>query len=579
MKSRKYLTTLVFLFTGLLLAFIPQVADAAQDVEITLAPSSTSVYEDAESWKMMATIKNKNPQIDYQLSWQILQPGQSEWIGFNTPVNSTVLKVPVHIKGYDWTKYSFRLRVLPCKNNRLVGKPVFSETFKIPVKRLPTVDITDSAIESSSNGSGKYHPGDRVYIHAGKKEHAQFSHWSTSDIVLTDPKEADTSFIMPNHGVVLKANWHNFDTNMKLTLKHSSDIVYDTDKDWKTTANLEVCNPTYTYHIQWEMKTGLEGTWSRFSQKNPIPDSEPELILPIKGWNHANKFFRCKVYVVETQQTFYSEAFTVPTPIPQPQVHVINSYGKQTDGWDGSGLYHPGDAVPLNAGSREGFTFLKWTSEDVTLNNPLDIHASFTMPNHDVTVTVHWQPKETEKPPVENPFIDVTPSDYYYEPVLWAVSATPQITSGITPYTFHPEYDCTRGQAVTFLWRAAGEPMPTSLKNPFTDISTSDYYYNAVLWAAEQGITSGATPTTFAPTKTCTRGEIVTFIWRANGSPDVTLMNPFKDVNNTDYYAKAVQWAVNNNITNGTSATTFSPTQNCTRGQIVTFLYNAYHTK
>ena len=172
-------------------------------------------------------------------------------------------------------------------------------------------------------------------------------------------------------------------------------------------------------------------------------------------------------------------------------------------------------------------------------------------------------------------FSDVTNSDdYYYDPVYWA--ARNGVTTGTSPSTFAPGKSCTRGQIVTFLWRAYGSPEPGIADNPFTDVKSDAYYYDAVLWAVENDITTGTSPTTFAPNNACTRGHIVTFLWRAAGSPEPTLTtNPFKDVKPGAFYYKAVLWAVENGITTGTSATTFEPNKSCTRGQCVTFLMRA----
>ncbi len=173
--------------------------------------------------------------------------------------------------------------------------------------------------------------------------------------------------------------------------------------------------------------------------------------------------------------------------------------------------------------------------------------------------------------PVKNPFTDVNQGAYYYDAVLWAVGSG--VTQGTSAATFSPEQTCTRGQVVTFLWRAAGEPEPTSTANPFRDVAKDAYYFKAVLWAVENGITQGTGKDTFSPNDPCTRGQVVTFLHRANGTPKVTAKNPFTDVAKGAYYYDAVLWAVENGITQGTSATTFSPNQTCTRGQIVTFLY------
>lgn len=178
------------------------------------------------------------------------------------------------------------------------------------------------------------------------------------------------------------------------------------------------------------------------------------------------------------------------------------------------------------------------------------------------------------KPPVNDPstgFTDVKNDAYYADAVKWAVDRG--ITNGQTTTLFGAEASCTRAQIVTFLWRAAGSPVPQTTKNPFTDLSEDAYYYQAVLWAVEQGITVGTTETTFDPDQTCTRGEAVTFLHRNAGEPVAAGNHGFQDVNGSDYYDNAVQWAREKSITSGTTETTFSPNARCTRGQIVTFLY------
>ncbi len=169
-------------------------------------------------------------------------------------------------------------------------------------------------------------------------------------------------------------------------------------------------------------------------------------------------------------------------------------------------------------------------------------------------------------------FRDVKADAYYADAVAWAVAKG--ITTGTSATTFSPEDGCTRGQVVTFLWRAAGSPEPTGAKNPFKDVKSGEYYYKAVLWAVENEITSGTSATTFSPNDVCTRGQIVTFLWRANGKPTpAKTKNPFKDVTSGDYFNTAVLWAVDKGITLGTDATHFSPSDTCTRGQVVTFLF------
>ena len=174
-------------------------------------------------------------------------------------------------------------------------------------------------------------------------------------------------------------------------------------------------------------------------------------------------------------------------------------------------------------------------------------------------------------------FADVGDKDkYYYDPVYWAYGHDPQITNGISADSFGPDSGCSRGQVVTFLWRAAGQPEPKSTKTDFKDLKKGAFYEKAVAWAVENDITSGTSKTTFSPDGKCTRGQIVTFLWRFKGKPaPQNAATPFKDLKKGGYYLDAVAWAVENNITNGLSKTAFGPDATCTRGQVVTFLYRA----
>ena len=174
-------------------------------------------------------------------------------------------------------------------------------------------------------------------------------------------------------------------------------------------------------------------------------------------------------------------------------------------------------------------------------------------------------------PATTSSFTDVPAGAYYADAVKWAVAEG--ITSGTSPTTFSPNNGCTRAQMVTFLWRAAGSPEPESDYGPFRDVPKDAYYRKAVLWAAGEGITSGTSPTTFSPNATVTRAQTVTFLWRWEGEPEADQRSGFRDVPAGQYYSEAVSWAVEAGITNGTGTTTFSPGQTCTRAQIVTFLW------
>lgn len=170
-----------------------------------------------------------------------------------------------------------------------------------------------------------------------------------------------------------------------------------------------------------------------------------------------------------------------------------------------------------------------------------------------------------------DPFEDLDKKSYYYTAVLWANNSG--ITTGTDSTHFSPEGICTRAQVVTFLWREEGEPEPTQSKCGFVDVPSGSYYEKAVLWAVEKGITNGVDATHFEPNTPCTRCQVVTFLHRAKGTPEPGSRAAFADVKTGDYFFEAVCWAYENGVTSGTSATEFSPDHSCTRAQIVTFLY------
>ena len=196
---------------------------------------------------------------------------------------------------------------------------------------------------------------------------------------------------------------------------------------------------------------------------------------------------------------------------------------------------------------------------------------SYTFENVRRTHTIEVIFVKTNGNPQTGVFVDVATGSYYEDAVDWAVENG--ITKGTDNTHFSPDGICTRAQAVTFLWRAAGSPKPETRAMPFTDVPVGSYYYDAVLWAVENGITKGTSNTTFSPNMTCSRAQIVAFLWRSEKSPAAGTANPFADVKSTAYYADAVLWAVKEDITKGTTNTTFSPDADCTRAQIVTFLW------
>ena len=238
-----------------------------------------------------------------------------------------------------------------------------------------------------------------------------------------------------------------------------------------------------------------------------------------------------------------------------------------------------GTTVTVTATAASGYQVAQVSAVDkdgktVSLTDKGDGVYTFVMPASKVDVTARFA--QVQKPEEKDPYGDVSKDSYYYDAVKWA--AETGVTTGVGDGLFAPEWVCTRGQIVTFLWRASGSPAPKATELPFTDVAADAYYAQAVLWAVENGITNGTSETTFSPDQTCTRAHAVAFLYRMSGSP-AAAGSTFSDVAADAYYAQAVLWAVEKGITNGTSGTTFSPDDTCTRGQIVTFLYRLAQTK
>ena len=242
------------------------------------------------------------------------------------------------------------------------------------------------------------------------------------------------------------------------------------------------------------------------------------------------------------------------------EIFVVNGGYDNAGVVRGEGTYPIGTKVTVFAKPNMGFGFWGWSSEgDVPVCDEMEY--TFTITEDTLLIADFYKA----------PFDDICGTDYYFAPVLWA--SKEGITTGTSATTFSPNATCTRAQVVTFLHRSLGCPMPMP-GNPFSDVKESDYFHEAVLWAAGSKITTGTSEATFSPDAPCTRAQVVTFVWRASGCPKASSgNNPFKDVSPSDYYYDAVLWAVEQGITTGTSATTFSPDSACTRGQIVTFLW------
>ena len=398
---------------------------------------------------------------------------------------------------------------------------------------------------------------------------------------------------------------------------------------------------TGTNPITWGIETG------------DLPDGLTLVGDTIKGTPSKAGDFKFTVKATNSGGSDTKELTIKIADAEAAKYHNVTLSGAGT-GATGAGSHAAGTTVNIYAGTKSGYTFNGWTSDDVTVLSASSKNASFVMPDKDVTVKANWvyngggssggytyytikatagvngsisptgnvsvregrDQTFTITPnkgyavakvlidsknvgavksytfenvkknhtievvfmkasgnPQTGVFEDVPEGSYYEEAVNWAVEKG--ITTGTDATHFSPDGICTRAQAVTFLWRAAGSPAAKSAVMPFADVKVGSYYYDAVLWAVENGITKGTSDTMFSPDATCSRAQIVTFLWRSQKSPAAGTVNPFTDVKASAYYADAVLWAVKEDVTKGTTNTTFSPDANCTRAQIVTFIWRA----
>ena len=289
----------------------------------------------------------------------------------------------------------------------------------------------------------------------------------------------------------------------------------------------------------------------------------------------------------KTGYTFAGWTPAIPTTMPAENLTVTAQWRYNGGGSSGYSYYtikatagtggsiSPSGNVSVREGADQTFTITPdkgYAVANVKIDGKsIGAVKSYTFENVRRTHTIEVIFMKANGNPQAGVFVDVATGSYYEDAVDWAVENG--ITKGTDDTHFSPDGICTRAQAVTFLWRAAGSPKPETRTMPFTDVPVGSYYYDAVLWAVENGITKGTSDTTFSPNMTCTRAQIVAFLWLSEKSPAAGTANPFADVKSAAYYADAVLWAAKEDITKGTTNTTFSPDADCTRSQIVTFLW------
>ena len=289
----------------------------------------------------------------------------------------------------------------------------------------------------------------------------------------------------------------------------------------------------------------------------------------------------------KTGYTFAGWTPAIPTTMPAENLTVTAQWRYNGGGSSGYSYYtikatagaggsiSPTGSVSVREGRDQTFTITPdkgYAVSNVKIDGKsIGAVKSYTFENVSRPHTIEVIFMKANGNPQAGVFVDVATGSYYEDAVDWAVENG--ITQGTDDTHFAPDGICTRAQAVAFLWRAAGSPKPETRTMPFADVPAGSYYYDAVLWAVENGIAKGTSDTTFSPNMTCSRAQIVTFLWRSEKSPAAGTANPFADVKSTAYYADAVLWAVKENIAKGTTNTTFSPDADCTRAQIVTFLW------
>ena len=399
--------------------------------------------------------------------------------------------------------------------------------------------------------------------------------------------KAGTNYILPECGFTAPADqefnaWEIGGTEYKV----GDSYTVDRDTEIKALWENSVITPT-TYTVT--VNNDGNGTASA----NP---STAEALTEITLTATPNRGYHFKEWQVESPEELVITNDKFLMPNDNVEVKAIFEKNTPTDGGTGAGATtYPitvksakngdvtashksaakGTTVILTVDPDKGYvldslTVLDGKDKERKLTDKGDGKYSFIMPADKVTVEASFK---EEFPDLPNSFSDLAPSDFCYDAVMWAVGR--DITGGIGNYTFGPNLPCTRAQAVTFLWRAAGSPEPETRAMPFTDVPVGSYYYNAVLWAIENGITKGTSDTMFSPDATCSRAQIVTFLWRAGGSPATSGNSAFTDVAADAYYAAAVIWAEKNDITGGIGGGLFGSNNDCTRGQIVTFIYRS----
>ena len=504
-------------------------------------------------------------------------------------------------------------------NNNVEVKAIFEEDTP-PAPTEHTVTVTSGGNGTASASPAKAAAGTEITLTATPNTGYHFKEWQviSGNVTIKDDK-----FLMPNDNVEVKAIFEEdalpAPTEFTITVKTDGNGTASASPD-KAVAGTEIrltATPNTGYHFkEWQVISGgVTIKDNKFTMPNDnvevkaifekdAPPAPTEFIVTFDG-NGGTPFV---VSMTTTNQKlsslpsasrskhsfdgWYTEesgGTKITTDTEFPADTTVYAHWTYTGGGGSSGYSYytikatagaggsisPSGNVSVREGRDQTFTITPdkgYAVANVKIDGKsIGAVKSYTFENVSRTHTIEVIFMKANGNPQTGVFVDVATGSYYEDAVDWAVENG--ITKGTDDTHFSPDGICTRAQAVTFLWRAAGSPEPETRAMPFNDVPVGSYYYDAVLWAVENGITKGTSDTTFSPNMTCTRAQIVTFLWRSEKSPAAGTANPFADVKSTAYYADAVLWAVKENITKGTTSTTFSPDADCTRAQIVTFLW------
>jgi len=446
-------------------------------------------------------------------------------------------------EGYHFKEWQVISGGVTIKNNKFLMpndnvevKAIFEKDAPAPTEY--TITVTSGGNGTASASHAKAVVGTEITLTATPKTGYHLKEWQviSGDVTIKDDK-----FLMPNDNVEVKAIFDK-DAPTEFT------ITFDGNGGTPSVRSMTTTNQKLT-SLPSASRSGSYSFDGWYTKKNGGTEITTDTEFPADTTVYAHW-----TYTGGGGSSGYSY-YTI----------------KATAGTGGS--ISPSGNVSVREGRDQTFTITPdkgYAVANVKIDGKsIGAVKSYTFENVSRTHTIEVIFMKANGNPQTGVFVDVATGSYYEDAVDWAVENG--ITKGTDDTHFSPDGICTRAQAVTFLWRTAGSPEPETM--PFTDVPVGSYYYDAVLWAVENGITKGTSDTTFSPNMTCSRAQIVAFLWRSEKSPAAGTANPFADVKSTAYYAGAVLWAVKEDITKGTTNTTFSPDADCTRAQIVTFLW------